>query len=200
MSTAWEITIHTVLVECLVLSAHAVVFGVRDDWDQPQVEIIPVDRTELMLFVESTFGSGEQVRELVELGVEEVRHGYDRLIVPVSRWTMQRGNEIVGDQDLSLLGKVNPIALSLGHVVLLGPTCDHTEAGYDILLQCVIHPHSGCSFRFARLVVDLSATSHAIVRDMAPREVHGAGRTLEVDRRQGARLLWPAAGLLVLQS
>lgn len=85
----------------------------------------------------------------------------------------QRGNEIVGDQDLSLIGRVNRIALSLGQVVPLGPTLDGTEVGYDIPLQCVIHPDSGCSFRSAKLVVDLTATPRAVIRDMAPREVRG---------------------------
>jgi hypothetical protein len=86
---------------------------------------------------------------------------------------MQRGNEVVGDRDVSLLGRVNRIALSLGQVVPLGPTPDATEVGYDIPLHCVVHPHSGCSFRSAKLVVDLTATPRAVVRDMAPREVRG---------------------------
>lgn len=81
------IRIRTVLVEYLVLAAHVVVFGARADWDQPKVEVVPVDSVELMLFIESNFGSGEQVRELVELGMEEVWHGYDRLVAPVGWWT-----------------------------------------------------------------------------------------------------------------
>jgi CHAT domain-containing protein len=87
MPTFGGIRIRTVLVEYLVLSSHVVVFGVRADWDQPRFEAVPVDRVELMLFVESNFGSGGQVRELVELGMEEVWHGYDRLIAPLRRWT-----------------------------------------------------------------------------------------------------------------
>jgi hypothetical protein len=85
----------------------------------------------------------------------------------------QRGNEVVGDNDVTLLGRLNRVALALGSVVSLGHTPEGADVGYDIPLHCVIHPHTGCHFRSAKLVVDLTATPGTVVRDMAPREVRG---------------------------
>jgi CHAT domain-containing protein len=76
-----------VLVEYLVLRDYTAVFGVRADWDQPEVVIVQFDRAELMRFIESSFGSGDRVRDMVELGMEEVWHGYDRLVAPLAKWS-----------------------------------------------------------------------------------------------------------------
>ncbi|CRK56813.1 hypothetical protein [Alloactinosynnema sp. L-07] len=85
-----------------------------------------------------------------------------------------RGLEVVGDRDLAVMGRGNRIALALGPVVALGPSPDGALVGYDISLLCVLHPHAGCHFRSAKLVVDLTTTPGATVHDMSPREVRGA--------------------------
>ena len=85
----------------------------------------------------------------------------------------RHGIAIVGDRDVSLLGRLNRVALALGPVTPLGYAPNKTDVGYDISLRCVFHPHSGCHFRSAKLVVDLGATPGAVVQDMVPREVRG---------------------------
>lgn len=76
-----------VLVEYLVLSETVVVFGVRADWAEPQVTTVPVERSTLMAFVESCFGSGGRVRDLVDLGMTDAWHVYDSLVKPLLRWS-----------------------------------------------------------------------------------------------------------------
>lgn len=76
-----------VLVEYLVLSETVVVFGVRADWAEPAVRTVPVERSALMSFVESCFGSGGRVRDLVELGMTDAWHVHDSLVEPLSRWS-----------------------------------------------------------------------------------------------------------------
>jgi len=77
----------TVLVEYLVLSELVVVFGVRADWSEPEVTTVRMERSALMSFVESCFGSGGRVRDLVELGMIDAWHAYDGLVAPLLRWS-----------------------------------------------------------------------------------------------------------------
>ena len=44
---------------------------------------------------------------------------------------------------------------------------------YDIPLICIVHSHPECRFRWSRLMIDLSPTTEARIRDMSPREVWG---------------------------
>ncbi|HEX5402073.1 MAG TPA: CHAT domain-containing protein [Pseudonocardiaceae bacterium] len=78
--------VRTLLVEYLLLPEGVIVFGVRRDWNQPAVARFPMNMSDLALFVESNFGSGKQVRDFVELGMEPAWHLYDRLIAPVKEW------------------------------------------------------------------------------------------------------------------
>lgn len=118
---------------------------------------------------------------------ETVWHPLFDAVLDVDESAGERNTEIVGDQDVRLLGKDNRIALSLGDVVSLGPTSRPGMLGYDTVLRCVIHPHPGCHFRSAKLVVDLTATPNAVVLDMAPREVRGTS-PVEVTTRIGTGL------------
>ncbi|WP_231949541.1 CHAT domain-containing protein [Alloactinosynnema sp. L-07] len=76
----------TVLVEYAFLGRELVVFGVRADWERPRVAVVPVDRAELASFVESHFGSGDQVRDMVDLGMEDVWLGHAALVAPIAAW------------------------------------------------------------------------------------------------------------------
>lgn len=105
-------------------------------------------------------------------------------VLDVDESADERNTVIVGDQDVRLLGKDNRIALSLGEIVPLGPASPGL-LGYDLGLRCAIHPHPGCRFQSAKLVVDLTATPGATVLDMAPREVRGTS-PVEVTTRIGA--------------
>lgn len=105
-------------------------------------------------------------------------------VLDVDESVDERNTVIVGDQDVRLLGKDNRIALSLGEIVPLGPASRPGLLGYDVALRCVIHPHPGCHFQSAKLVVDLTATPGAMVLDMAPREVRGTS-PVEVTTRIG---------------
>jgi len=79
------------------------------------------------------------------------------------------------DQDIRLILRENRIALAKGKSTLIQPPED-AEPGlayYDVPLFCVVHSHPECWFRWARLMIDLSPTGGAIIRDMAPREIRG---------------------------
>jgi len=87
----------------------------------------------------------------------------------------RRDEAIVGDKSLRLLMRENRIALAMGQSSRT-PKTRNGEAGvahYDIPLMCVVHSHPECRFRWSRLIVDLSPTREARIRDMAPREVRG---------------------------
>jgi hypothetical protein len=84
------------------------------------------------------------------------------------------GGRIVADQDLPLLQRQNRVALAVGEVQPKGQVPgDAKLICYEVPLRCVLHPAAGCHFREAKLVVDLTATTGARVRDMAPRDVRG---------------------------
>jgi hypothetical protein len=89
---------------------------------------------------------------------------------------VERGVEaIIGDQDIRLILRENRIALAKGKTILIQPPED-AEPGlayHDVPLICVVHSHPECRFRWARLMIDLSPTKGAKIRDMAPREVRG---------------------------
>ncbi|WP_330350936.1 hypothetical protein [Streptomyces sp. NBC_00582] len=90
---------------------------------------------------------------------------------------VRRGEVVVDDHDVALLGHRNRVALALGPVERVTgapvPELAPGLARWDISLLCVLHPSPGCTFRRARLTVDLRPTASAIVRDMSPREVQG---------------------------
>lgn len=75
-----------VLAEYLGIGNSILLFGVRTDWDQPEIVEFNIDDRELALFAEANFGSHRSVRDMIELGMEELWHGYDRLIEPLGRW------------------------------------------------------------------------------------------------------------------
>jgi hypothetical protein len=94
----------------------------------------------------------------------------------VDEASVERGEEaIIGDQDIRLILRENRIALAKGKSTLIQPP-EGAEPGlayYDVPLFCVVHSHPECRFRWARLMIDLSPTGGAIIRDMAPREIRG---------------------------
>jgi len=89
---------------------------------------------------------------------------------------VERGDEaIIGDQEIRLLLRENRIALAKGKTTLAEPPDDADQgmAYYDIPLFCVVHSHPECRFQWSRLIVDLTPTKGALIRDMVPREVQG---------------------------
>ena len=75
-----------VLIEYFTTQDEVQIFGVRSDWKEPVVVTPPLDQTELGRFVRTNFGERNQVREFVEMGLEELWHGYDYLIEPIAHW------------------------------------------------------------------------------------------------------------------
>ncbi len=88
---------------------------------------------------------------------------------------LERGDEaIIGDQVIRLLLRENRIALAKGKSALVQPAgADPGVSYYDVPLICVVHSHPECRFRWSRLMIDLSPTKEARIRDMVPREVRG---------------------------
>ncbi|MBE1584293.1 hypothetical protein ACFPOI_29930 [Nonomuraea angiospora] len=72
---------------------------------------------------------------------------------------------IIGDRDIRLLLRENRIALSRGETSRVSDTV------CDVPLTCVVHSHPQCRFVWSRLMVDLTPTPDAVIKDMAPREV-----------------------------
>jgi CHAT domain-containing protein len=70
----------------MFLGNETVVFGVRADWDRPRAVVVPMDRGALASFVQSCFGSGDQVQDMVDLGMEDVWHSYATLVAPIAAW------------------------------------------------------------------------------------------------------------------
>ena len=89
--------------------------------------------------------------------------------------SLRDSEAIVGDTLIPVLLRQNRLALSKGKTLLVPtpPGADPGLAYYDATLSCVVHAHPECQFRWARLVVDLSSTPGARIRDMVPREVRG---------------------------
>lgn len=75
------------LAEYAVVDGSVLLFGVRADWNEPEIAFIDVDWRELGRFAEGNFGSGDNVRDLLELGLQDMWHSYDRLIAPLGDWT-----------------------------------------------------------------------------------------------------------------
>lgn len=76
-----------VLAEYFTTENEILIFGVRADWEEPDVVTLPLDQDELGRFVRANFGERNRVREFVGMGLEELWHGYDCLIEPIARWT-----------------------------------------------------------------------------------------------------------------
>jgi CHAT domain-containing protein len=75
-----------VLAEYTVFGTAVVLFGLRADWDQPEVAVVETDHTELEQFAAANFGSHHSVRDLIDLGLEDMWYRYDGLVAPLSRW------------------------------------------------------------------------------------------------------------------
>jgi hypothetical protein len=88
--------------------------------------------------------------------------------------SLELGGEeaIIGDRDIRLLLRENRIALAKGKSNPV-QNDDPDLAYYDVPLICIVNSHPECRFRWARLVIDLTPTKEARIRDMAPREVRG---------------------------
>lgn len=76
-----------------MLREGVIAFGVRAEWDQPEIVMWPLELGELQSFAELNFRSGTAVREMVEFGMDEVWHAYDFLVAPVGVWA--RPGEVV---------------------------------------------------------------------------------------------------------
>lgn len=61
-------------------------FGLRCDWDQPEIVVVDVDQADLGLFAAANFGSHHSVRDLIDLGLEDLWYNYGGLVAPLSRW------------------------------------------------------------------------------------------------------------------
>ncbi|TDC42237.1 hypothetical protein [Micromonospora sp. KC213] len=111
---------------------------------------------------------------------------------------VRRGEVVVDDRDVAVLRHRNRIALALGPTRRLHDdkaTADHA-VHWDISLLCVLHPSPGCTFRSARLTVDLRPTEAAVVRDMSPREVRGE-HPVEITTTVGAGLTFSVVPALL---
>lgn len=75
-----------VLAEYFTTGDMVFLFGVRSDFQKPDIVELPLDQGKLRRFVHTNFGGWNQVRELIEMGLEELWHGYDYLIEPIARW------------------------------------------------------------------------------------------------------------------
>jgi CHAT domain-containing protein len=82
-----------VLVEYFIIEDTVFVFCVGSEFRQPTVAKLPLNLSELRLFVLANFGRASKVLELVETGFEELWHAYDYLIEPIARWT--RADDII---------------------------------------------------------------------------------------------------------
>jgi len=109
-------------------------------------------------------GEGSEFTLLLEMPLEIDEAGLE-----------QRDEAIIGDKDIALLMRENRIALAKGETTLVhdGSDAEADRVYYDVPLICVVHSHPECRFRWSRLIIDLSPTSDARIRDMAPREVRG---------------------------
>ncbi|AVV41801.1 hypothetical protein C6376_10460 [Streptomyces sp. P3] len=74
------------LVEYAAFDDGLLVFGVRKDWDRPEMVALTVDEAELTLFIDANFSSHHTVRAMFDYGMEDQWHAYDFLIQPLSRW------------------------------------------------------------------------------------------------------------------
>lgn len=74
------------LVEYTVREGELVVFGVRGD-AEIEVETVRVDPVELRRFTQANFGIASRVREMTRSGLDELWHGLDDLVAPVTAWS-----------------------------------------------------------------------------------------------------------------
>ncbi|HUN35410.1 MAG TPA: CHAT domain-containing protein [Trebonia sp.] len=74
------------LAEYAVVDGSVLLFGVRADWDEPQIAVIDVDWRELERFAQGNFGSSDNVLNLVDLGLQDLWHSFDGLIAPLGTW------------------------------------------------------------------------------------------------------------------
>jgi hypothetical protein len=80
--------------------------------------------------------------------------------------------EILDDATIDLMRKENRVGLARGVVTpVTGPTVPAGRAVVDIPLLFVLQAHPECTYRWCRIVIDLTPTETASVRDMSPRGV-----------------------------
>jgi len=74
------------LVEYFTTEDKIYIFGVRADFEEPDVVTQLLNQAELSRFVRSNFGQNNRVREFIDMGLEELWHGYNYLVEPITRW------------------------------------------------------------------------------------------------------------------
>jgi hypothetical protein len=113
---------------------------------------------------------------------------------------VERNEEaIIGDENIRLLLRENRLALAKGKSVLVEQPlagADPQLTYYDVPLMCVVHSHPECRFRWSRLMVDLSPTPEALIRDMSPREIRG-DKPVELKTSIGVGLKFETASKIV---
>jgi tetratricopeptide (TPR) repeat protein len=76
------------LISYFTLPDRFVVFGVGGELDGVEMAEIPIENGALHNLGTGSFGEHNQVRDLVEMGLEDLwHHECDRLIEPIARWT-----------------------------------------------------------------------------------------------------------------
>lgn len=105
--------------------------------------------------------------------------------------------EIVDDQRVRLLLRENRLALLKGPARRQPPSAAAWPGFdyYDITLVCQAHAHPQCRFSWVRLIVDLSDTGGAQIRDMSPREVKSGPVELETKVGLGLKFEVASVGL-----
>ncbi|MFF3441775.1 CHAT domain-containing protein [Streptosporangium sp. NPDC002721] len=75
-----------VLVEYLCFDDVVIVFGASAAEGQPEVRVLPFNRHELNLFLTANFGARHRVRDLAEMGLDDLWHAWDYLVEPIAQW------------------------------------------------------------------------------------------------------------------
>lgn len=107
---------------------------------------------------------------------------------------------VIGDKDITLLWRANRIALAKGRPTKVegGNDADPDRDYWDVPLTCGVQSHPECRFRWSRLIVDLTPTHGAVIRDLEPKEVVG-DRPVELKTTIGAGLKFQTS-LKILQA
>ena len=85
------------------------------------------------------------------------------------------------EEALKLLGRDNRVSIAARKPVPTpSPSLPPDQAAYDITLMLALHSHPECKFKWSHLVVDLTPTPDAEIRDMAPAENIGESSEVEI--------------------
>lgn len=123
-----------VLVEYFVAADTILIFGVREDFDEPQVVELKMSRDETLKFVTDNFGAQDGASKASSLNLDEWQVRFGQLIEPLSSWTAEGDLVWIVPHDVLHYLPLHALKIQGRYLIERNPVCYSPSA--SIMKHC----------------------------------------------------------------